>query len=486
MSKVKAMFLKTSLAMLTAGITFSANAQFRPHDGVTVKWLIPSGHNAYILKVHQKEVKDKLGINLVGNEISENQIFETVMSDWITGSVDYCLVTLLAPWNGDFMDGGLLLPLDKLMANSDIGTQASDDIIKEFGVLATQWNGKPYAVGQDGDITGLYFRKDILSNPDIRAGFKADKGYDMPNPPQTVPQLVDIAEYLNGKDWDNDGKAEFGYAQTWHVPWRTFLPFYASVTGGDVLFDEKMNPKINRPEVAEMLNDMRRLVQAGPPGSSSYGYVEGPASFINGEVPATWFWGDIAKLIYTPGWAGDPQFVGDHWKDQIGYGLLPGYEVEGKTYNYSELGGKIVGITKSCKNPEAAFAALSFLSHPDRSYKTVDSTATGSDPFGYSQLNRPAEKWDVTIDQAYLDLVPELMANGYPAPPIPGGQEYIEAIDRHVSGFLVDPDADASKTLAAITKDWQSITDSRDRDAQIKVWGAYLQQLASLGFKTNQ
>ncbi|TRD15034.1 ABC transporter substrate-binding protein [Palleronia caenipelagi] len=486
MSIKKRILLGTSAASLMASIGFGALAEDKPFDGETVKWLIPSGHNAYIMKVHQDEVKEKLGITLEGTEINENQIFETAMSDWVTGSVDYCLVTLLAPWNGDFMDGGFLRPLDDLIAGSETGGAAASDIIEQFGVLATQWNGTPYAFGQDGDITGLYFRKDILGNEEIMAGFKEAKGYDLPNPPQTVPQLVDIAEYLNGMDWDGDGDVEYGYAQTWHVPWRTFLPFYGSATGGDVLFDAEMNPKINRPEVAEMLNDMRRLVQAGPPGASSYGYVEGPASFINGDVPATWFWGDVAKLIYTPGWAGDPQFVGEHWKGQIGYGLLPGYEVDGETYNYSELGGKIVGITEACENPEAAFAALSFLSDPSRSYKTVDSTATGSDPFGTSQLNRPAEEWDVVIDQEYLDLIPELMSNGYPAPPIPGGQEYLEAIDRHISGFLVDENASAEDTLAAITDDWQQITDSRDRDAQIKVWGAYLNQLGSMGFKVSQ
>lgn len=475
---------KLLTAVLASSVALPALAQDRRFEGETVRWLIPSGHNAYILKVHQQEVLEELGITLEGIEINENQIFETAMSDWVTGSVDYCLVTLLAPWNGDFMDGGFLAPLDELTAASETGTAAANDIIEEFGVLATEWNGQRYAFGQDGDITGLYFRADVLSDPDLNAAYEAEHGSAMPNPPTTVPEMVSIAEFLNGKDWDGDGETEFGYAQTWHVPWRTFLPFYGSVTGGDVLFDAEMNPKINRPEVAEMLNDMRRLVQAGPAGASSYGYVEGPASFINGEVPMTWFWGDIAKLIYTPGWAGDPQFVGEHWADQIGYGLLPGYEVDGETYNYSELGGKIVGVTEACDNKEAAFEALAFLSHPDRAWKTTDSTATGSDPFGTSMLERPADTWEVRIDQEYLDLIPELMANGYPAAPIPGGQEYLEAIDRHVSAFLVDADADASETLAAIAADWQGITDDRDRDAQISVWNAYLTQLAQLGFKT--
>lgn len=471
-------------ATLAAGMSLSAVAADKPYNGEKIRWLIPSGHNAYILKVHQKEVLDDLGIELEGIEINENQIFETAMSDWVTGSVDYCLVTLLAPWNGDFMDGGFLASLDEMTEKSEVGKEAADDLLKEFGVLATEWNGKRYAFGQDGDITGLYFRSDVLSDPKLGDAYKKETGKDMPNPPTTVPEMVSVAEFLNGKDWDGDGKPEFGYAQTWHVPWRTFLPFYGSVTGGDVLFDAEMNPKINRPEVAEMLNDMRRLMKAGPAGASSYGYVEGPASFINGEVPMTWFWGDIAKLIYTPGWAGDPKFVGEHWSKQIGYGLLPGYEVNGKKYNFSELGGKIVGVTEDCKNKQAAYDALAYLSNPKRSWETVDSTATGSDPFGTSQIKRPAKEWKVRIDQAYLDLIPKLMANGYPAPPIPGGQEYLEAIDRHVSAFLVDDNAQAKDTLGAIEADWQKITDKRGRDDQISVWNAYLKQLEKLGFKT--
>ena len=35
-----------------------------------------------------------------------------------------------------------------------------------------------------------------------QAAFKAEYGYDLPNPPQTWQQLLDISNYFNGKNWD--------------------------------------------------------------------------------------------------------------------------------------------------------------------------------------------------------------------------------------------------------------------------------------------
>jgi multiple sugar transport system substrate-binding protein len=244
-----------------------------------------------------------------------------------------------------------------------------------------------------------------------------------------------------------------------------------------------MKPQINRPEAVNLLNELRRLLAAGPPNARDFSYPEAPAAFINGDVVLTWFWGDVAKIIYTPGWTGDPAHVGPQWKTQIGYAPMPGAVVDGKLYQFNELSGKIIGIPKTSKKSDAAFAVLAYISDPVRSYATVDSSTTGSDPFAQSIVSRKADQWHIKIDQAFIDLIPTLMANGYPALYIPGSQEYYDAMDRHISEFLVNPKVKAAETLAAIESDWNQITDARGRDKQIAIWRAFVATMEKEGFR---
>ncbi len=455
---------------------------WKRYDGVQLKWLIPAGHNAWILRVHEKDVKKDLGIELIGIEANEEEIYEKMMTDWMVGGGSYDLVTLPPYFNGESMGQGYFIPIGEYIEKVDGGKDAYNDIASKFRILCAEWQGEPYAYPQDGDVFNLYYRKDILTNPEYQKRFKEKYGYNMPVPPETMDQLIDVSEFLKGWDWDNDGKVEYGYSQNWKVAQSRFVfPLFGAATGGKLLMDENMNPELNVPAIVKALNDYRRLLHTGPPGAVEYGWAEGPGAFINGEVAFHLFYPDVAKMIYTPGWTGDPKEVGPHWKERIGYAPFPGYIVDGKLFRYTEISGKVIGVTKFSEYPEAAVAALAYISHPDRNHKTIDSSTTGSDAWSISQLSKKAYQWSIPIDQEFIDLVPELMESTYPLLFIPGAAEYYDALETNVRDFLTDPNKKAANILAKIEKEWDKITDRRGRKEQMAFWSQFVENCKRAG-----
>ena len=65
-----------------------------------------------------------------------------------------------------------------------------------------QWGDKGYGVRNDADGQVLYYRSDVLSDPKGRRSSRRGRGYDLPDPPQTWQQLLDIARFFAGKNWD--------------------------------------------------------------------------------------------------------------------------------------------------------------------------------------------------------------------------------------------------------------------------------------------
>ena len=65
------------------------------------------------------------------------------------------------------------------------------------------WDGVGYGVLNDADGQVLYYRRDVLNDPANQAAFKAAVGYDLPVPPRTWQQVLDIARFFDGKNWDH-------------------------------------------------------------------------------------------------------------------------------------------------------------------------------------------------------------------------------------------------------------------------------------------
>ena len=112
------------------------------------------------------------------------------------------------------------------------------DILPAFNKAQNLWGGKKVSVTLDGDTFLLYYRKDIFQDASEKAAFKAKYKYDLPDPPNTWKQVVDLAQFftrkkgqkLAGKTLTKDfygyaDQAKRGRVYYWYI--FRFIPFNA-------------------------------------------------------------------------------------------------------------------------------------------------------------------------------------------------------------------------------------------------------------------
>lgn len=454
----------------------------KPYEGVTLKWLIGTGHNEAVLNVNKDYIKEKLGITLVPDAEPTPTHYLLAMRDWMSGGGSYDIVTLLPRWNGEFMGMGYLLALNDFMDGDEVAWEGYNDIIERYRKTYCEWGGKIYAYIQDGDAAIMYYRKDILGNPEYQAKFKAKYGYDLPVPPETWKQLEDVADFFNGWDWDGDGEVEYGIGfHPWHEELliTSFAACFMSRSNGKLFFDKDMHPQINNKYGIETLNIMKHLYKDTPPGWLGYTWTESFSIFIEGHVALSLNYGDTGKVILNPGtFAG---YGGPELQPKIGYSLWPATYHNGEPVVYDPIFfGRIMGIPRFSKHPKAAFEVIKEVSRPERKILHCSNIRSGTDIFAYS-LQDP-KKWTINIDPEFIKIYAKALDYGVPDIMIPSSEQYYRLLGVQVQKFLTG-EQDAKATLVRIESDWERTTDQLGREKMIIAWDNYVQKMVELGFK---
>jgi len=482
MKKPKKIIMYLCVVGMMVNVTWGAVSAKKPYEGVTLRWLIGTGHNEAVLKVNEKYIKEKLGITIVPDAEPSPTHYALAMRDWMSGGGNYDIVTLFPRWNGEFMGMGYLMPLNDFMDNDKVAWDGYNDIIEKYRKALCEWGGKIYAYVQDGDAAIMYYRKDILGNPEYRAKFKAKYGYDLPVPPKTWKQLMDVADFFNGWDWDGDGEVEYGIAfHPWHQDTLmvTFTTLYMSRSNGKLLFDKDMHPQINNKYGIETLNIMKHLYKDMPPGWLGYTWTESFSTFIEGHVAISLNYGDIGRTVLNPGTfagSGGPQL-----KPKIGYSLWPATYHNGKPVIYDPVFfGRIMGIPRFSKHPRAAFEVIKEISRPERKILHCSNIRSGTDIFAYSLMD--PKKWTINIDPVFIKTYIKALDYGVPDIMIPSSEQYYRLLGAQVQKFLTG-EQDAKTTLARIESDWETATDRLGREKMKIAWESYVKNMVKLGFR---
>ena len=83
----------------------------------------------------------------------------------------------------------------------------------------------------------------------------------------------------------------------------------------------------------------------------------------------------------------------------------------------------------------------------------------------------------------YLNGIRANLENGFPEMSIPGTEQYLNVLAVALNTYLTTPDADAKATLDDVAMQWDEITDTLGRDAQIAIYGQMLQVWKEAGIK---
>ena len=426
--------------------------------------------------------------------------YSKMILDVRNGTGQYDAFMVGAFWYGDMVPQGYAYPVDELIATGDHPKWSYDVMPGSLRALHS-WEGEGYGVLNDADGQVLYYRKSALTDPDHMAAFKAEYGYDLPEPPTTWQQLLDVARYFNGKNWDsNDDEADSGMVlhlkvgEQGHYHFQSLSASFA-VTPGDKVdryhnvywFDPTdMTPMINSPGHVKALEFLLDLHQTGPSAQVGWSLGEAWDYFLRGKSVFVFSWGDVGSLCQD---TSRSNIQGD-----CAAAILPASEeyYDHETGEFvaaadpkpvgNTTGGSWHGVISAYSaNPEATFSFLSLMAMKEVSLWSSQNGWTGVDP-GYSyQFLQPlgestvedyvAAGWDgedvKTYTKAYYDTFYADTILTYLR--IPGTFEYWDILDKNLSAAMSGTYG-AQEALDLTAEAWEGVTDRLGRDSQLQYY----------------
>jgi multiple sugar transport system substrate-binding protein len=429
--------------------------------------------------------------------------YTKMMLDLRNGTGQYDAFMVGAFWYGDIVPAGYGYQIDELMGSGKY-PQWSYDVMPPSLKKLHQWEGKSYGILNDADGQVLYYRKSVLENPEHKAGFKQQFGYDLPSPPTTWQQLLDISTYFNGKNWDqSDAEPDSGtvlhlkVGEQGHYHFQSMSASFVINPGDKVTQTENvywfdpttMKPLINSPGHLKALEFLQSLHKTGPSAQVGWSLGEAWDYFLRGKAVFVYSWGDVGALCQDKSRSkvqGDcaaaviPSST-EYWsfKDQK-WVTLDQPRLVGNT-----TGGSWHGVISNFSaNPEAAYSFLSLMAMPPVSKMMAMYGWDGVDP-GYSYQFLKEDGGTATADEYVKAGWSPEDAKSYThayketfyAPTtltylrIPGTFEYWDILDKNLSAAM-SGSKNAKQALDDTATAWEGVTERIGRDQQLKDYQA--------------
>jgi multiple sugar transport system substrate-binding protein len=407
-----------------------------------------------------------------------------------TGTVDFDIVEMGAPFEGDVCGKGLASVMPDWVKQQI----EMDDYVGYLKAPVGTWDGKTYRISIDGDCHNFNYRTDYFSDKDLAAAWKSEGHKGEWGVPTTWQQVQEVTKFLKGKQVA--GQDAYGYLDPikgWGGFGFYFLGSRATAYAKHPddkawLFDADMKPRINNPAWVRAIQDVIDALPSEPadqlnadPGTTGF------QQFLAGTGSMLSWWGDIGSNAKT----NDSSVIGD----VCGFSILPGSDdvynsktgkwdklASGPNYapNMAYIGWGVyvmARVDSDSKKQKAAWSAAAHLGGKDISLWTA-AYPSGFQPYRNSHFNVP--EWvGAGYDEAFIKSYLDSEANSYNhpnaaiEPRIPGIFQYYSVAEDELSKIWAggsDAQTGADKIAAA----WEKITDEIGRDKQIALYKASL------------
>jgi multiple sugar transport system substrate-binding protein len=464
--------------------------------GQSVTMLIIKEANAGALGELKGEFEAATGAHLNLVQLSHQDLFPNFISDLTNRTGKYDAAYAGAWWLGELVVGDFIIPYDRYYKDPRFPKWRLEDVLPAPRSLLS-YAGKHYMVANDHDGQVMYYRRDLLNDPQHQAAFQKKYGAPL-GVPKTWAQFKQVAEYFNGKDLNGDGEPDHGLSMHLKVGAQGmfhFMSFSAPFVIGPenptmYWFDpQTMKPLIESPGHVRALGALVDLVQYGPKEMLNWDLGQSWDHFLGGRAALTFTWGDLGALA---------QNKGSKVKGKIGAAPLPGtteYYGVGQGKWIRSAGPNVVGnttggswagvISKYSKVPEATYYLLALLATKEKSQVYAVRGWDGIDP-GRTYHFLPPDgtarietylnaAWNDVDVRDYLHAYYENFSNKlqFPYLRIPGAFSYWQALDVHL-GEAVTGQLTPEAALKAAAVDFEEITLRLGRDRQRRAYRASL------------
>jgi multiple sugar transport system substrate-binding protein len=97
----------------------------------------------------------------------------------------------------------------------------------------------------------------------------------------------------------NPGRGMFGACFPAGRTWNTQIQATTTIwSAGGHLFDEKLNPTFDTPEVRRAMTYYAEMCRFSPPDIGQYGFREASAAYTSGKSATTFYWGRVLSHLY--------------------------------------------------------------------------------------------------------------------------------------------------------------------------------------------
>ncbi|WP_429925595.1 ABC transporter substrate-binding protein (plasmid) [Agrobacterium vitis] len=438
-----------------------------------------------------KPWEDYTGAKITWIDLAQADYNPRLQQAIATGTVDFDLLEMGAPFEGDVCGKGLASEMpDWVKAQIDM-----EDYVDYLKAPVGTWGGKIYRVSVDGDCHNFNYRKDYFTDADLAKAWKAEGHAGEWGVPKTWQQVQEATKFLKGKKIA--GADAIGYLdapKAWGGFGFYFLGSRATAYAKHPddkawLFDiDTMKPRINNPAWVRAIQDVVDALpsEAGDqlnadPGTTAF------QQFLAGTGSMVSWWGDVGQSAQTS----DSSVVGD----TIAFDILPGSDdvynaktgkwetlASGPNYapNMAYLGWGVyvmARVDKDEKKKKAAWSAAAHLGGKDLALWTA-AYPSGFQCYRKSQFD--IKEWVAAgYEEAFISnyLASQSKSYNHPnaaiEPRIPGIFQYYSVAEDELAKVFagrVKPQEGADAIAAA----WEKITDQLGRDKQISLYKASL------------
>jgi len=438
-------------------------------------------------------------------EIPFAELREKIYTDFTTGANNYDVIINCSNWYGDAIFNDWIQPIEGYLDDPRMPRWDQGSVAPAVANLMT-WGDSWYGGNNDHDAQVLYYRKDIIEDPEWQAAFEEEMGYPMPVELETWEDALAVAQFFNGKDWNEDGDPDDGITLHLKVGGQGFFhflalsaPYVVTPAPGDdprqvdkyhniYFFDpETMEPLINSPGHVRALEMLIELSKAGPSAMWGWELGEAWADFLSGNAIMTFSWGDVGSLSQDPA-----QSV---IQGKLGARGIPGtkfpYDMEAGEFMELEqpnMVGNQVGcswhpvLSKFAENPDLAYYWMAWQSTPEINHWNVATGWTGVDPGTTYDWIEPvgSATVDEYVDGGYdaddaVQFIGAYQNNFFDYPlfvtylRIPGTPEMSETMDVHLSE-AVTGQVSAQEALDRTYDDWVRIIEDYGKEDLLRLY----------------
>ena len=402
------------------------------------------------------------GIKVKVIEVPVAEMFTKILQEHRAGTGAYDALNVIPAWMPDLVRAGALEPLDALVDKYGFRDELQN-IAPVYRDNQMTVDGKIYGFPDDGDVFVMYYRKDVLGDPKIQAGFKEKHGYDLPVPPSTWKEFDDVGSFIS----EFTGNKPYGAAFFRESAYGNFMFQERFRNEGGKFFDpDTMKATINTPEGVKVLNDWVAENKWMPAGVETWGFVENLAAFLQGDTAMTVSWPPYGR--WGAGYGTDEEALSWVPKSKIagkvGYSMPPG--------GHPQLAaGFALSVSASSRNKEAAYLFIQWLNSEETSLQRVQLPYALRDPFRASHFSSEEYKSLWPEAPEYLSALEAGAVSGLLDLSIIQTDRYEEAIRQGISRLWAGDDPQT--ILDDIAASWDKTTERIGVEKQKAAYAAW-------------